>query len=149
MFRFSAAAALALSAAGCVSTPQDRVPDTADTPKIRKAIALNFMNSIGHNWIIGTLPLRSPSIAGPFQKSGSNLQHFCITAIWLQGPFRKTVEAEAYVEQVGTKVSVSVYSTRLPLCQSGYQPFRDVAEIVAEKTGVSIEEALGPPPPSF
>jgi hypothetical protein len=61
----------------------------------------------------------------------------------------KTVEAEAYVEQVGTKVGVSVYPTRLPLCQSGYQPFRDVAEIVAEKTGVSVEEALGPPPPSF
>jgi hypothetical protein len=149
MIRFVAAAALAIFASACVSTAQDRIPDTADTPKIWKAIAITFMNSVGHNWLIGTLPLRSPSIAGPFQKTGSSQQHFCITAIWLQGPFRKIVEAEAYVEQVGTKVSVSVYPTRLPLCQSGYQPFRDVAEIVAQKTGVSVEEALGPPPPSF
>lgn len=147
MFRFAAAAALALSVSACVSRPQDRVPDTADTPKIRKALAIAFVNSLGHNWLLGTLPLRAPSIAGPYQKSGSTQQHFCIGAIWPQGPFRRTIEASAFVEQRGNEVSVTLRKTDGFYCQGGAQPFTALAELVAEKTGVPIETVLAPPPP--
>ncbi|WP_043236435.1 hypothetical protein [Bosea sp. LC85] len=145
-------ALLAFGLSACVSTLDQKIPETADTPQQRKAVAAVAIENLGRHWALGYLPLKVPSISGPFASkgiTGSTVFAYCISAIYDQGPFRKVVYGKANVGQAGSKIHVSYADTRGISCQGESQPFNELAELVAQKTGVSVKSVFELPPPAF
>ncbi len=152
MTKPAAVALLAFGLSACVSTLDQKVPDTADTPLQRKAIAAVAIENLGRHWALGYLPLKVPSISGPFASkgiTGTTVFAYCISAVYDQGPFRKVVYGKAHVGQAGSNIHVSYAAADLIYCQGQGQPFTELAELVAQKTGVSVKSVFELPPPAF
>lgn len=148
MIRFAAAAALALSTSACVSTSDKLVRDMPEAAKHRKEIAADFQKSFGHHLILGDLPFRHTQIAGPYAEqgiTGGTIYNYCVSAAYELGPFKlpKVAYGRVTVTQQGDAIRVLMYATNGFMCQGqDAKPFVELAEIVAAKTGVSVETVL-------
>lgn len=146
------ASLVALCLSACVSTRDQLVSDLPDAPKHRKVIAAEFQRTFGHNWILGDLHLRSPGISGPFASAGitgATVYQYCINAYYEQGPFRKQLYGKAVVVQAGSALDVRLRQTPGLECQTQPKPFTELAEIVAQKTGTTVETVQKFTPPSW